>query len=611
MKVYDIFLQFQEKSSSYWISKTFISTLHLSLRHLIYSTMEKNMETNADIIICGGGISGLCLAMQLRLYADKNLTIVVIDRITRPLPKMAYKVGESSIHVGGTYFDKTLREEDYTKTHHIKKFGVRIFFTHDENKCFESRPEFGRSGNDPDIRSYQFDRGELETYFREKLDKENILFYEGWQVTNIETRSQKNPKHIVTIKKAGGDEIKILQSDWLVDASGRRKLLQRTLGLEKPVNSNCSAAWMRVDKIIDVAQFVPKSNHAWHDRICHMSAERGRANSTCHLVGPGYWVWLILLKSGMSVGLVTDESIVPFESYNSQEKFLNWMQEHEPNVAQGIQQANILDFKFMRKYSYLSQRVVSNDRWACTGEAAFFADPFFSPGFDVIAIANSLIAQAIILDKKNQLTENMLEDIDQMLLSHGSTILESVQRMYHSFDDEVITSFFSIFWLAWAPSYLGNWALRVIRMDYLQTTNLKEDKEDVAHHQALLNITTKILQEWSHQKKQQCIKTSFEWIDFSTLPLLKDFKNRAFNNSASWQERIHNLERMVVAIYMCALKEINPEAFAKLPEDAWPNIYELTLDSTQWQIKGTFTSTTPPQNYKNIMQQLTELYTKI
>ena len=45
----------------------------------------------------------------------------------------------------------------------------------------------------------------------------------------------------------------------------------------------------------------------------------------------------------------------------------------------------------MKDYSYSSERVFSKDRWACTGEAALFADPFYSPGTDLIAVANTLI----------------------------------------------------------------------------------------------------------------------------------------------------------------------------------------------------------------------------
>jgi 2-polyprenyl-6-methoxyphenol hydroxylase-like FAD-dependent oxidoreductase len=569
-------------------------------------------ENQYDIIICGGGIAGLCLAQQIRLYLPE-LRVAVIEQLARPLPEAAFKVGESSIHVGGTYFDKTLQQEEYVTEQHVKKFGVRIFFSKDDNSSFVDRPEFGRAMHDPDIRSYQFDRGKLENHFRSIIDTtENITFYEGYRVANIDVSANggRESRHTVTVKKTGdhsGDVIR-MTGNWLIDASGRRKLIQRALELEKPVEATCSAAWMRVDRAIDVDDFVCKSNHSWHNRIHSSTTDRSRINSTCHLMGDGYWVWLILLPAGMSVGLVADENIVPFESYNTQEKFIDWMRKNEPDLACRLEQADILDFKYMRKYSYLSHRVISENRWACTGEAAFFADPFFSPGFDVIAIINSFIVQAIMLDQKNELSGETIEHINDILLSHGGAILDNIQRMYHVFHDETVTATFGIFWLSWAASYLGNWGLDVIGMEYLEGADLTEDKDGIKQHLALLTSVTKLLHEWAHQRKKQGIETSFNWIDSGGMPAFKDIKKRFFKKDSPWSNRIAALENIVAAIYMYALREVNPDIFQRIPENACINVHALTLDSAKWDEKQVLSSNGEEQGYRHIMQQLTDLY---
>ena len=43
-------------------------------------------------------------------------------------------------------------------------------------------------------------------------------------------------------------------------------------------------------------------------------------------------------------------------------------------------------------------RVFSNERWALTGEAGVFTDPFYSPGSDFIGIGNDLITEMILRD---------------------------------------------------------------------------------------------------------------------------------------------------------------------------------------------------------------------
>ena len=61
----------------------------------------------ADVIILGGGLAGLTLALQLRKRFGQ-LDIVVLERLRHPVPEAAHKVGESSVEIGAHYFDSVL-----------------------------------------------------------------------------------------------------------------------------------------------------------------------------------------------------------------------------------------------------------------------------------------------------------------------------------------------------------------------------------------------------------------------------------------------------------------------------------------------------------------------
>ena len=50
---------------------------------------------------------------------------------------------------------------------------------------------------------------------------------------------------------------------------------------------------------------------------------------------------------------------------------------------------------FLRDFSYGCKQVFSADRWALTGEAGMFLDPFYSPGSDFIAIGNTYICDLV------------------------------------------------------------------------------------------------------------------------------------------------------------------------------------------------------------------------
>ena len=93
----------------------------------------------------------------------------------------------------------------------------------------------------------------------------------------------------------------------MVDASGRNRALPRQLDLKRANEHNCNAVWLRVAIEIDIGQW--SDDPEWQARL----VEGDRAMSTNHLMGEGYWVWLIRLASGAtSVGIVADPAFHPF-----------------------------------------------------------------------------------------------------------------------------------------------------------------------------------------------------------------------------------------------------------------------------------------------------------
>jgi 2-polyprenyl-6-methoxyphenol hydroxylase-like FAD-dependent oxidoreductase len=100
-----------------------------------------NSRERYDVIVCGGGIAGLCLARQLTLDSS-DLKVLVLDLLKRPLPDAAFKVGESTIETGACYYGETLRLADYLQSEHLEKLGLRYFYRGTEGN---DRLAFGRS----------------------------------------------------------------------------------------------------------------------------------------------------------------------------------------------------------------------------------------------------------------------------------------------------------------------------------------------------------------------------------------------------------------------------------------------------------------------------------
>ena len=81
-----------------------------------------------DVVIMGGGLAGLTLALQLKQqFAD--IDVLVIERRTHPVPEAAHKVGESSVEIGAHYFAKVLGLQAHLEQAQLPKFGFRFFFS--------------------------------------------------------------------------------------------------------------------------------------------------------------------------------------------------------------------------------------------------------------------------------------------------------------------------------------------------------------------------------------------------------------------------------------------------------------------------------------------------
>ncbi len=401
------------------------------LRQLQMQTETHDMSSNQyDVAILGGGMAGLTLALQIK-KARPASRIVVIERRSHPVPEAAHKVGESTVEIASRYLRDVLGLKEHLETQQIRKFGLRMFFQAGDNEDIARRIELG-STVFPPLSTYQLDRGRLENMLGQELHKQGITFLNECKVQEIILQPGA-PYHRVRVLQEGNE--RELRARWLVDASGRSALLKRRLGLAKKVGHRANAVWFRVGHPIDVNTW--STDTAWQERII----EGERSLSTNHLMGPGYWVWLIRLASGVtSVGLVMDAQMHDFEEVNLFERLLAWLHRHEPQCAQEIERhrSEVRDFRVMKDYSYSSTQVFSGDRWCLVGEAGVALDPLYSPGSDLIAIGNGLASDLIVRDLNGEDIRGRAIVHDRLFLSVANIWLSIYERQYSLMDNAQI-----------------------------------------------------------------------------------------------------------------------------------------------------------------------------
>src|SRR5664279_2191368 len=139
--------------------------------------------TRHDVVILGGGLAGLTLALQLRQsFAD--IDILVLERRKHPVPEAAHKVGESSVEIGANYFSQVLGLKAHLEERQLKKFGFR-FFHSEGRRDIDAVTEIGASRYLA-VPSYQIDRGIFENFLGEEAKRRGIAFVDGALVSDIE-----------------------------------------------------------------------------------------------------------------------------------------------------------------------------------------------------------------------------------------------------------------------------------------------------------------------------------------------------------------------------------------------------------------------------------------
>ncbi|MEY8215426.1 MAG: tryptophan 7-halogenase [Colwellia sp.] len=579
---------------------------------------EKNKY---DVIICGGGLAGLTLARQLTVELPE-LSILMVDRLSRPLPEAAFKVGESTVVIGAHYLEHVLKLGNYLSKNHFEKLGLRFFFSGGKaSESFFRRPEMGRSIYNPLATEWQIDRGVFENDLREIVISDGVDMIESSRVKDMVINDAEEDNSVI-VNVNGKDEC--FSAPWVVDATGRRKFLQRKLGLERDsLFSGRSAAWFRIKGIVDVSKLVNSENVEWHKRVPGANPKDptyNRWNSTSHLVGDGYWVWLIPLASGhTSIGIVSLEDIQSFSSYGSRDKARLWLSQNEADLYGLIEHSDFLDFKMLRNYSHSCSQVLSSNKWAITGDAGIFPDPLYSPGIDSISYTNRMISELISLDRSSGISSELCDILSRDYIEWLDKVVATTHTSYQFFGDSVVSSmkivwdFMNSIWFN-GPKFFSmifkpGFALNTIEWDG-EFKNIRPEFERLSE---LNSVIINLFKEWKSYPNRSA---SFKWLDyFQDLTFLRDDlihcstpKESPFIDLDSSFKRI---EMLAISIFYIALEDTMPDQLHKFEEDGrgeWINAWSLSLNERDWEKSGLFKPTTKPQNITQMRKELRKAF---
>jgi len=376
---------------------------------------ETSATTDYDVVILGGAFSGSSLALLLR-RARPETRILIIEKSE----EFDRKVGESTSEVAGCFLTRVLGFSNYLACHHFQKHGLRMWFNDPakKNDCPSCCTEIGPYSQ-ARMATFQLDRSKLDQHMLEQAVIEGCELVRPASVKSFELNGVG--ANTVTYKTDG--ETRSLTAGWVADCSGKAALLARKLGTwrnlpEHPVHS----MWVRFSGV--------RCLDSHESRALAPGLKPGafvaRASATNHLMGHGWWSWIIPLSNGdFSAGITWDERLfTPPAEGSVGERVKTHLTAHPIGKlmfenAQPIEN----DARIYKNLPYYSTQA-AGDGWILGGDAAGFMDPLYSQGLDYCA-HSVYTAHKILL--KSLGGDCVMEDVTR----HNKEFSESYHRWFN------------------------------------------------------------------------------------------------------------------------------------------------------------------------------------
>ena len=344
--------------------------------------------TNAvDVLVMGGGATGQLAAAYLHLrFPDLKVAVVEGPHKNRPI------VGESLVEVSVDFLLE-LGLGSYLVEKHYPKYGLTYYFKADINNPADRTYIVDEIPTAPPILSFQINRFTLDAEVRRRNAENGVELIDA-TVTAVDLTSKSdggNP-HTVTLQYANGEK-QAVSARWLIDATGRNRVLQKHLQLQEKVAEQKDVFWFRLSNFNSE---ILSQNHP----IKKVHRNYIPYFATHHFFGKGNWIWYIPMRSPdntplVSIGITYRKDVYPHGEIHTMEQFLECVGREHPMLVELIRTGTVVDTNFYGSYMWECRQRYSADRWYIIGDASDTVDPLYSVGLALSTIQIRQVAAII------------------------------------------------------------------------------------------------------------------------------------------------------------------------------------------------------------------------
>ena len=323
---------------------------------------------DADVIVIGGGPAGATVGSYLGRAGHK---VIILERDIHPREHVGESlVPATNIVTHDLGFWEKLEGSQFVKkpgatwTGIKGKVGSEFVVTFAEVPQNIPNPEY----------TYHVDRAAFDAMYLKHASELGAEVVQGVSVLKV---LFEGDRAVGVRARLLGREFD-LRSRYVVDASGRRCLIGKQLGIwekDKQFNQFAIYSWFK-------GVNPPTPETAEYIHVHFLPVNRG-------------WVWHIPIYDGItSVGAVTEKADF-LKSGKGHEEFFSELLAMTPNTRHILNGAErVRPYYIEGDYSYKMDRF-SGPGWLLVGDAARFVDPIFSSGVSVAMRSGQFASQAL------------------------------------------------------------------------------------------------------------------------------------------------------------------------------------------------------------------------
>ena len=383
------------------------------------------MNNNAtDVLVMGGGATGQLAAAYLRMrFPELKVTVVEGPHKNRPI------VGESFVEITIDFLLE-LGLGSYLIEHHFPKYGLTYYFKPDIDRPDDRTYVVDEAPTVPPQLSFQINRFTFDREVRRRNIENGVELIDG-AVAGVNLGKDR-ALHAVTVSDAEGNE-SILHARWLIDATGRNRILAKLLQSNDKVAEQKDVFWFRLanfdPQILSRIRAKKKENRAFVPYF-----------ATHHFFGKGNWIWLIPMRSPdntpfISIGITYRKDVYPYGQVRTMEQFLECVGREHEMIIELVRSGTVADTNFYSSYMWECRQHYSPDRWYIIGDAGNTVDPLYSVGMALSSVQIRQIAAVIQCDTSGCETRDFTKDLDTAISAFHHSLTRDTTRLYECMGD--------------------------------------------------------------------------------------------------------------------------------------------------------------------------------